>query len=71
MKKHMENMEIDYSYPRRVEGLEVFGLAVIFGFSLLTQNILLVAAMIVITSFLYPHLSSAERKRASNSDFTI
>ncbi len=67
----MKKMEMDYSYPRRVEGLEVFGLAVIFGFSLLTQNILLVTAMIIITSFLYPHLSSTERKRASNSDFII
>lgn len=67
----MKKMEMDYSYPRRVEGLEVFGLAVIFGFSLLTQNILLVTAMIIITSFLYPRLSSTERKRASNSDFII
>lgn len=60
---------MEYANPWNVEGVEVFGLAVIFGFSLLTANLVLIALTAVIIAVFHHH--TTPRRENKEREFTI
>ncbi|MEM4254763.1 MAG: hypothetical protein QXR53_00340 [Candidatus Norongarragalinales archaeon] len=62
---------MEYANPWNVESVEVFGLAVIFGFSLLTANIVLIALTAVIIAVFHHHTTPRREARSEDHEFII
>ncbi len=60
---------MEYVHPSNGESLEVFGLAVVFGFSLLTGNMLLIALTAVIIAVFHHH--TTPRREAKEHEFIL
>ena len=53
---------MEYVHPSNTENVEVFGLAVIFGFTLLSGNILLIALAAFLIAMFHHHRSPPVRE---------
>ncbi len=53
---------MEYVHPSNMESLEVFGLAVVFGFTLLSGNIVLIALAAFLIAIFHHHRSPPVRE---------
>lgn len=61
----------EYASPWNAESLEVFGLAVVFGFSLLSGSILLIALTALLIGVFHRHTTPKREEKAERHEFML